>query len=206
MSEPNATYQIPDSGPPISRARLATVLWIVVESMVFVALLGLFVIAKKTNPVWPPPYELGGVIIQPPRVNLDAPAINAGILISAFIVALRAQQAARRGDLRRCRARLTTVTILGILFCLVVTYEFWDEAKRGVSIKSGTYGTYWATITAAHALHVFAGVVWLVLVLRKGGLALPAGGIDRDRVDHLGIYWGFVTVMWVILLVLLHLL
>jgi cytochrome c oxidase subunit III len=203
MSDPNVMYQIPDSGPPISRARLATVLWLVVESMVFVSLLGLFVIAKKTNPTWPPPYEVGGVVVQPPRVHLATPVVNAGILISAFILALRAQIAARQGDARRCRARLVTTAILGALFCLFVVYEFVAEAGRGVTISSGTYGTYWVSITAAHALHVLAGVIWLVVVLR-GRLALPAGGIDHEGVEHLGLYWGFVTVMWVLLLVLLH--
>ena len=57
MNEPHILYQIPDSGPPISKARLATVLWIVVETMVFAGLLGAFVIARKSAAMWPPPYE-----------------------------------------------------------------------------------------------------------------------------------------------------
>jgi heme/copper-type cytochrome/quinol oxidase subunit 3 len=207
MNDSPVLYQIPDSGPPISRARLATVLWIVVESMIFAALLAGFVIMRQTSHEWPPSYDLGGLRVQPPRVVLDAPVINAGLLISAFIVAILAQQAARRGDLRRCRARLTTVTVLGILFVGVVVWEFITEAARGVTIRSGTYGTYWVALTAAHALHVLAGVVWLLIALNvRPGLALPAGGVDNQRVAHLGLYWGFVTVVWMILLVLLHVL
>jgi cytochrome c oxidase subunit 3 len=203
MNDQHVLYQIPDSGPPISRARLATVLWIVVETMVFAGLLSGFVITRMTSPTWPPAYELGKLMIQPPRVSLDAPVINAGLLISAFIVAVLAQQAARRGDIRRCRARLTTVTILGVLFVGIVVWEFIAEAGRGVTIRSGTYGTYWTALTAAHALHVLAGVIWLLIAL-KGRLALPLGAIDSQRVEHLGLYWGFITVVWIILLVLLH--
>ena len=203
MNDQQVLYRIPDSGPPISRARLATVLWIVVESMIFAALLSGFVITRMTSPEWPPAYELGGLMVQPPRVGRDLPGVNAGIILSAFIMAIRAQQAAKRGDVRRCRARLTTVTILGVIFVAIVIWEFVIEARRGVTIGAGMYGTYWATLTAAHALHVLAGVIWLLLVL-QGRLSLPAGGIETHRVEHLGLYWGFVAVVWIILLVLLH--
>jgi cytochrome c oxidase subunit 3 len=205
MNDPHFVYQIPDSGPPISRARLATVLWIVVETMVFAGLLSAFTVARFGTQEWPPPYEVKGELIQPPRVSMDAPVINAGILISAFIVAVLAQQAARRGDLRRCRARLTTVTILGILFVGIVIWEFFSEAEKGLTIRSGQYGAYWVVITAAHALHVLAGVIWLAVVL-NGRLALPQGGVEAQRVEHLGLYWGFITVVWIALLVLLHVL
>jgi cytochrome c oxidase subunit 3 len=206
MNEPHILYQIPDSGPPISKARLATVLWIVVETMVFAGLLGAFVVARKAAPSWPQPYENhAGAIITPPRVDMLWPVINAGILVSAFVVALLAQQAARRREIARTRLRLTTVSILGVIFVAIVVWEFVTEAARGVTIRSGPYGGYWVLITAAHAVHVLAGVVWLAIVLR-GRLALPMGTIDKDRVEHLGLYWGFITVVWIILLVLLHVL
>lgn len=204
MNEPQILYQIPDSGPPISRARLATVLWIVVETMVFAGLLGAFVIARKSAAMWPPPYEtVAGEVLTPPRVDMLWPVVNAGLLVSAFVVALRAQQAARRREVARCRLRLTTVSILGVLFLAIVLWEFVTEAGRGVTIRTGPYGGYWVLITAAHAVHVLAGVVWIVIALR-GRLALPLGAIDKDRVEHLGLYWGFITVVWIILLVLLH--
>ena len=203
MNDPHVLHQIPDSGPPISRARLATVLWIVVESMIFAGMLGAFVVTRKSSPVWPPSYETREGIITPPRVDLLWPTVNAGILISAFIMAIRAQQAARRRDVLRCRLRLTTVAILGTIFVAIVCWEFYSEAQRGVSIRSGVYGGYWALITAAHALHVLAGVIWLAIALR-GRLAMPLGGIDSQRVEHLGLYWGFITVVWILLLAILH--
>jgi cytochrome c oxidase subunit 3 len=206
MNELQIPYQIPDSGPPISKARLATVLWIVVETMVFAGMLGAFVIARKSSPEWPPIYEtVKGELVRPPRVQMEWPAVNAGILISAFIIALLAQQAARQRLLHKCRLRLTTVSILGVLFVAIVVWEFISESSRGVTIQAGPYGAYWVLITGAHALHVLAGVIWLQIVLR-GKLALPLGVVDTQRVEHLGLYWGFVTVVWIILLVLLHVL
>jgi cytochrome c oxidase subunit III len=203
MNDPQILYQIPDSGPPISRARLATVLWIVVETMIFAGMLSAFVITWKSSPEWPPTYETARGIIRPPRVDKLAPTINAGILISAFVVALMAQRAARKRETLRCRLRLITVAILGSMFVGVVIWEFISEAARGVSIRSGIYGSYWTILTAAHALHVLAGVIWLVIVLRLRP-ALPLVGIDPQRVDHLGLYWGFITIVWIVLLVLLH--
>jgi cytochrome c oxidase subunit 3 len=206
MNDPRVLYNIPDSGPPISRARLATVLWIVVESMIFAGMLSAFVITKKSATMWPPLYDTpSGEVVQPPKVELLAPTINAGILISAFVVALMAQRAARKRESLRCRLRLTTVAILGTLFVGVVVWEFISEAGRGVTIRSGTYGAYWVVLTAAHALHVLAGVIWLGIALRAGA-SIPLVAIDGQRVEHLGLYWGFVTVVWVVLLVLLHIL
>jgi cytochrome c oxidase subunit 3 len=203
MTDSHILHQIPDSGPPISRARLATVLWIVVESMVFAALLSGFAITRMASEEWPPAYTAGGLVLRPPRVSLEAPVANAGILVAAFAVAVMAQRAARRGDVRRCRVRLVTVASLGALFVGIVVWEFFHEAGRGVTIRSGVYGTYWAALTAAHALHVLAGVIWLAIVL-EGRLVLPLGTVDAQRVEHLGLYWGFVTVVWIVLLVLLH--
>jgi heme/copper-type cytochrome/quinol oxidase subunit 3 len=203
MNDPHVLHQIPDSGPPISRARLASVLWIIVESMIFAGMLGAFVVTRKASPVWPPPYETTTAILYPPRVELLWPTVNAGILISAFVIALLAQQAARRRDILRCRLRLTTVALLGTIFVAIVVWEFISEAQRGVTIRTGTYGAYWVVITSAHALHVLAGVIWLIIAL-KGRLALPHGGIDAQRVEHLGLYWGFVTILWILLLTILH--
>lgn len=205
MSDPPIAFQIPDSGPPISKARLATVLWIVVETMVFAGLLGAFVIVRRSSPMWPPPYDVKGELVTPPRVDLEWPVINAGVLVSAFVIALLAQKAARMRDLMRCRLRLTSVSILGVIFCGIVLWEFIHEARRGVTVQAGPYGAYWMVITAAHAAHVLAGVVWLQVVLH-GQRQLTLGAIDKDRVEHLGLYWGFITVVWIVLLVLLHVL
>jgi cytochrome c oxidase subunit III len=204
MNDQQILYQIPDSGPPISRARLATVLWIVVETMIFGGMLSAFVITRKSAATWPPAYETArSEIVSPPRVEMLAPTVNAGILISAFVVALMAQRAARKREGLRCRLRLTTVAVLGTLFVGVVVWEFIHEAGRGVTIRAGTYGAYWTILTAAHALHVLAGVIWLLIALRPRP-ALPLVAIDGQRVDHLGLYWGFITIVWIVLLVLLH--
>jgi cytochrome c oxidase subunit III len=206
MTDPQILYQIPDSGPPISRARLATVLWILVETMIFAGMLSAFVITRKSSPDWPPPYETARAeIVFPPRVSMLAPTVNAGVLISAFVVALMAQRAARKRESLRCRLRLTTVAILGTLFVGIVIWEFFAEADRGVTIRAGSYGAYWTILTAAHALHVLAGVIWLLIALRIRP-ALPLVAIDSQRVDHLGLYWGFITIVWIVLLVLLHVL
>jgi heme/copper-type cytochrome/quinol oxidase subunit 3 len=207
MNDPQILYQIPDSGPPISRARLATVLWLVVETMIFAGMLSAFVITRKAAHEWPPTYENARAEpIRPPRVELLVPTVNAGVLISAFVVALMAQRAARKREAVRCRLRLTTVAVLGSIFVGLVAWEFFHEAGRGVTIRAGSYGAYWSILTAAHALHVLAGVIWLFIALRVRVTSLPLVAIDAQRVEHLGIYWGFVTIVWIVLLVLLHIL
>jgi heme/copper-type cytochrome/quinol oxidase subunit 3 len=179
----------------------------VVETMIFAGMLSAFVITRKSAPEWPPTYENARAeLIRPPRVEMLAPTINAGVLISAFVVALMAQRAARKREGLRCRLRLTTVAVLGTIFVGIVVWEFFHEAGRGVTIRAGSYGAYWTILTAAHALHVLAGVIWLVIALRIRTTSPPLVAIDANRVEHLGLYWGFVTIVWIVLLVLLHIL
>ncbi len=205
MQDPGVLYRIPDSGPPISRGRLAVLLWLVVESMFFMGLLGAFIVVRLGASEWPPSYRYNDVIYQPLRVDMAAPIVNAVVLTSAMVVAILAQRAARRNDRAGTRKLLGIVTALGVAFLAIMTYEFIHEAGKGLTLRSGSYGAYVFVISAAHGVHVLAGIIWQLIVLGPS-LDLPAGGVNKDRVEYLGLYWGFVTFVWFVLLVLLYIL
>ncbi len=207
MSDPGVLYRIPDSGPPISRGRFALYLWLVCETMVFVGLLGAFVVTRFSNArMWPPSYEgPHNTIVTPPLVGLAAPVANAIVLGLLMAVIVSARRPARQGDVLGTQKRLMVVTTLGITFLAIMAYEFVHEASRGLTLTSGQYGAYIVVISAVHGLHVLAGVIWQFL---SGGarLRMPLGGVDVERVEQLCVYWGFVAVAWAVLLLLLYIL
>jgi len=193
----------PESGPPVSRGRLGALLWIACETMVFAGLVGTFILARFSAPMWPAPYMDGGVQVLPKKVGLLIPVVNAVVLTLATLYALRASRAAREGNEAQVRAALKRVSLFGVAFLALVFAELKIEGDRGLSLQAGIYGSFIILITMVHAIHVLAGLVWHWVILRRP-LTLPLGEVNRDRIEVVTLWWGYVTVVWYLLLGLLH--
>lgn len=193
----------PESGPPVSRGRLGVMLWIACETMVFAGLVGTFILARFSAPMWPAPYMDNGVQVLPKKVGLLIPVANAVVLSLATWFAMRASKAARAGGEADVRKALHRVSLFGALFLALVFAELKIEGDRGLSLQAGIYGSFIILITLVHAIHVVAGLVWHWALLRKP-LTLPLGDVNRDRIDVVTLWWGYVTVVWYLLLGLLH--
>ena len=94
MNDQQILYQIPDSGPPISRARLATVLWIVVETMIFAGMLSAFVITWKSAATWPPSYETARAEIVSPPTRVRAGSWTGRLEPSESVPSIRSRRSA----------------------------------------------------------------------------------------------------------------
>ncbi len=205
MTESSVPYpRDPESGPPVSRGRLGVLLWIGCESMVFAGLIGTFVLARFTAPMWPAPYMVDGVQYVPQRVGLLIPIVNAVVLSLATLFAFKASNAARAQREVDVRRHLTAVSLFGIVFLALVIAELKIEGARGLELRAGPYGSFVILITFVHAVHVLAGIVWH-WVIARAPLMLPLGGLNVERVSIVGLWWGYVTGVWYILLILLHL-
>lgn len=208
MKDTGLVVPFADSGPPVPRGRLAVVLLLVAETMFFVGMLGAYVIVRKSAESWPPAYETASdkkdsegrvilVSVRPPRMDTTLPLVNAGVLTAAMAAAFLAQRAAKRRDLTGARRGLAATAVFGAAFLAVVGLEFTTEAARGLTLWSGQYGSMLFLIIAVHAAHVFAGLVWHFFVLWPA-FSRPAG-VAAERLEYLGIYWGFVAILWWVL-------
>jgi heme/copper-type cytochrome/quinol oxidase subunit 3 len=205
MKDTGLRLPLRESGPPLPRGRLGIFLLLAAELMFFVGILGAYVIVRKSAETWPPTYQIetavkdseGKPILQPytpPAMDLTIPLVNALVLTAAMIAAIAAVRAAKRGNLRVTRFALTLTALFGLGFLGGVVAEFKTEAARGLTMWSGQYGSMLFLIIGVHAAHVLAGVVWHFVVYVPL-LARPQG-VSADRVEYLGIYWGFVAVLW----------
>ena len=209
MKDTGIRTPIRESGPPVPNGRLGMMLLLAAECMFFVGILGAYVIVRKSADSWPPTYEIqtsakdadGAYVMRsytPPAMELTLPFVNALVLTAAMVTAILATRSSKRGDLRAVRRYLTLTALFGVGFLIGVAAEFRHEGARGLTIWSGQYGSMLFLIIGVHAAHVLAGVIWHFAVYVPA--MMRAGGVPAARVEYLGIYWGFVAVLWWILL------
>lgn len=191
----------PGQGParsPIPNYRLAMLIFLVAETMLFTGLMGGYLVLRYSVPMWPPEGQ--------PLLPLAAGAVNLALLAASSIGiqgALRSvRPAASRGVLRG----LALCVASGAGFLLVLGMEWSRLRAAGLSLRSGgTYGALFYALTGCHALHVLAVWIWTVclLVLAMRGRLLPE---RSGTVEMAGMFWHFVAVAWVFLFVVLYLL
>ena len=174
----------------IVNRRLGLWLFIISESMVFLALLASRFYMQGT--------------FRPAEMNQGLGLIITSILLLSSFTANRAEVAIAHGDRSAFLRLLTTTIVLGLVFLAgVVTIE-WPEALHFAPLSTG-FGTLFFAITGLHAFHVLTGVLILALVVLNGW---------RGRYtaqDHWGAegsitYWHFVDVVWVLVYPTLYLL
>jgi cytochrome c oxidase subunit III len=135
----------------------------------------------------PGPWPLEGV-----ELELLPPTVFTTLLVASSGTMHLAVEGIRRGNVTRMNRWIVATIALGLVFVGGQVRE-WLTADFAVS--SHAYGSAFFTMTGFHALHVVAGVLLMLTVLRRS-----AAGAYRAE-DHAGVvatgyYWHFVDVVW----------
>ncbi len=182
--------------PAISNARLGLLVFLGAEAMFFAGLVGAFLVFRLGSDVWPPTTQ--------PRLPVGVTGINTAILLSSGFTCYLALRAVRGDDSKGLIRWILTTVVLGTLFLTIQGYEWVRLIDFGLRVSSGTYGATFYTLVGFHGLHVFAAVIWLMIVLSQA---------RRDRFtsrNHTGVevcsmYWMFVVGLWPVLYGLVYL-
>ena len=165
---------------------------VLTETAIFAYLLfSYFYLASQANGDWP----LGGV----PSLKLALP--NTFILLLSSVALIWAERSgARRGRRWQLLGGLALSLILGIVFVIVQLRE-WQG--KPFSVRSGTYGSSYFTVTGFHLAHVVVGLLILFALF----IWALRGYFDAQRHAPLtigAIYWHFVDVVWLIVFTALY--
>ena len=177
----------------ISASALGMILFIASELMFFAALFGAYFTVRAGAAEWPP----AGV-----ELEVLLPALSTGVLIASSGAMHLAAASAERGDRAKTSTSLLVTIALGVVFLGVQAFEY---SRLDFSVADHAYGTLFYSMTGFHGLHVFAGVVTLILVWLKN----QRGQLSPTRSGPAvaaGLYWHFVDVIWVLLFATLYLL
>jgi len=182
--------------PGVSNGRIAIVMLIVAETMLFTTLIGGYIVLRGSAGVWPPPGQ--------PRLPLAVTWVNTGVLAVSCWSMSRAWRALGKKDARALYYSLLETSILGSTFLAIQGTEWVRLVSFGLTLSSGIYGATFYTLIGFHGAHVAAAVGWLLFVLlRFRGNRFSLG--KAAMVDLCAIYWFFVCGVWAVLFPLVYL-
>ena len=181
--------------PAVSNTRLAIVVVITAETMLFTGLIGMYLVFRLSAPEWPPP--------DLPRLPAAVAALNTLVLFASLVPLTRALRAVRRGR-EAGRRGVHVAAALGAVFLAVQGAEWLRLLRHGLTPSSSNYGGAFYLLIGCHAVHVLVAVTWLaaVAVLAERGYfsARRYAGFEMST-----IYWYFVCGLWAFLFPLVYL-
>lgn len=157
---------------------------VVIEGMVFIALIVSYFHLDGRNPSWPPEG------IEAPHIPLAT--ANTALLIASLLPIWLATRALRDRRERGTKLALASGIALLAVFLGVKLYEY-------ITLPYGplthAYGSIVFTMSGLHMAHVFAVLVKSSVVLAY----VHQGRVDPDRraaLDANALYWYFVVAVW----------
>ncbi len=181
--------------PVIGNGRLAVLILLASETMLFAGFIGSFLVYKLSVPFWPPP----GL----PRLPIQVTWINTFVLLTSGVTMYLAVRSVRRNRLRGLRLWLGITALLGTAFLAIQGGEWMRLVAHGLHLSSGTYGATFYTLIGLHGFHVLCAVLWLLGVF----VAAMLGRFTVFRhspVEICAIYWYFVCAVWPVLFYLVY--
>ncbi|HVN83450.1 MAG TPA: heme-copper oxidase subunit III [Candidatus Binatia bacterium] len=164
------------------------------EIMVFGGLIGSYILCR---------IAAGGWAVERAHVNTRIAIFNTLVLVTSSLTVVKAHAAAETNDRSAARRFMLFTVLLGCTFLCVKFYEYSHEIEHGFTPATGTFWSFYYTMTGLHGLHVFGGIVLnFILFLACGGKAWER---IKHRIEYAGLYWHFVDVVWIFLFPLLYL-
>jgi heme/copper-type cytochrome/quinol oxidase subunit 3 len=180
----------------ISSGRIAVLIVIASESMLFSGLIGSFLVYRLGSAFWPPP----GL----PRLPIQVTWGNTFILTASAFTMMLAVRAVHRNQRRLLRQWIGMTLLLGMTFLGVQGTEWVRLISHGLRLSSGAYGSTFYVLIGCHGLHVLAAVIWLacvsVVAMRGRYNAKNSAGVELCAM-----YWYFVCAIWPVLFGLVYL-
>lgn len=124
-------------------------------------------------------------------------------LISAFTYGL-GYVALHRGQKIRLKFWSLVTFFLGLAYLTVQYHEYRHVFQLGSDWTTSAFMSVYFTLTGIFATHVLVGMVWILILL----LQLLMKGLTptmRTRFTCLGLYWNYLTLIWIIIFTLIYL-
>lgn len=139
------------------------------------------------------------------ELNRVSGMINTMLLVTSSYFVVRAVEAIRRGQHKRCANWLFAAMGLGGAFMVLKLVEFGAKVSDGISMSTNTFYMFYLFLGFFHFMHVLLGMVIL------GAVALKARRGEYSAAEHAGVetgasYWHMVDLVWIVLFPLIYVL
>ena len=175
---------------------IGAAVFIVSESMFFIGLFLAYFFLRGDTTIQIPSD-------QPVHPSLALPLINTLILAVSVGAMAYAERGIAANKQRNLVIGVTVAAVLGLVFMLVQTVEFSRFVSVGFSPSSSAFGSTFFALLIFHVLRVFAGVLFMVIVLVRAFM----GQFTQQRraaVQACMLYWCFIAAVWVVVFLVLY--
>ena len=186
---------------PESWGKLGMWIFLCGDAMTFGTLIVTFGIMRIAAADWPVPSEVLGV-------NLTA--FMTFLLICSSVTMVLSLSGIKRGNMQEFKKFMLLTILGGTAFLACQAYEWTHLIHEGVTITANKYGSpvfgdTFYIMTGFHGMHVFGGVVYLI-VMFVGGLTGRITQANASVVEIAGLYWHFVDLVWILIFTFVYLL
>jgi cytochrome c oxidase subunit I+III len=187
-----------ESWPFEKVSNMKTGMWIFLASdvVLFGAFIGGYVFLR---------FASGWVAWEPIPDNVMPGLINTYLLLTSSFTVILALEAAERDSRGGVVASLAATVVLGVGFLGNKAIE-WEHlfADKGLWLDSGIRESTFFVTTGLHAAHVVVGLIITTYMIARAwnGAYLD----DAAPVEHFGLYWHFVDIVWLFLFPLFYIL
>jgi heme/copper-type cytochrome/quinol oxidase subunit 3 len=141
-----------------------------------------------------------------PSLGINFTAILTFLLICSSVTMVLAYAAAVENKRKETVRWLAFTALGGILFLTGQYHEYfgiWHPGlyPEGLHFGASGYATTFYIITSFHGMHVFTGVVILLITLFK----TMKGQTDANFIEVVGLFWHFVDLIWILVFTFVYL-
>ena len=161
----------------IQRETLArTTMYIVlgVETIFFGTLITSYLFLRNGQTDWP--------FANPSIEQTVVPGLNTLLILASALIAWHGEKDIKKGNVNGLSLSLALTVGLGLLFVVGQVFEF---NRAGMRPDDETFGGVFFALMGFHALHVFAGLVFLVLNFGRARMGDFSAKSHIAVVDHI---------------------
>ena len=196
MEIPYTVHARPDTG--LTNGKIGIWLFLASEVMLFGALFATYIILRVGAPVWPRGREV---------LHIPLATFNTIVLISSSVTMVMAWASLMRKQFGKYRLFMGATILLGGVFLVVKYFEYSEKFHHHLFPSTSTFLAIYFTLTGLHMLHVAGGMAVNAYFWGPGAKLWktnPEWFINR--VEHAGLFWHFVDLVWIFLFPTLYLL
>ncbi len=199
MEIPYTIEAHPETG--LNNGKIGIWLFLASEVMLFGALFATFIMLRLgADGNW-------GAMQEEAELNVPLATLNTAVLIGSSLTMVMAWASLMRGQLARFRLFGWATVGCGGIFLVIKYFEYTAKFAHDHYPESNTFLAIYFAMTGLHALHVIGGMAWNAYFAGPGSKLFHRNRQWlTDRVEHSGLFWHFVDLIWIFLFPVFYLL
>jgi heme/copper-type cytochrome/quinol oxidase subunit 3 len=196
MEIPYVVTARPDTG--LNNGKLGMWLFLASEVMLFGALFASYIMLRVGAETWPRGADI---------LNIPLATTNTNVLITSSVTMVMAWASLMRNSFSKYRMYMGLTILLGFVFLIIKYFEYSAKFHHHLFPSTNTFLAIYFTMTGLHGLHVIGGMAVNAYFWGPGAkLWRTNPAWFTNRVEHSGLFWHLVDLVWIFLFPILYLL